>query len=269
MISGSLIKQMKRTNEAIVVNSNEVYVNHILHTNDEVCLMVGFDDERSENIPIIQGDIDIVFENEDVLIVNKPANMPTHPSLHHYEDSLASIVLGYYEQKGQSFVFRCVNRLDKGTSGLCVIAKHAHAHEILKKQLHSGDFERKYVAIVKGEIDGEGFVEAPIKRCSDSCIERMVAEDGDYAYTAYKRMKYDKSADLSLVELVLKTGRTHQIRVHMAHIGHSLLGDFLYGEESSLIERPALHSSQIKLLLPITNQRIEIASPLPNDFDII
>lgn len=262
-ISGSLIKRMKRTKNAILLNGNEVFTNHIIKTNDRLDILVGFDDDNSENIPIRYGELDIVYEDEDLLIIDKPASMPIHPSMYHYEDSVASLVMGYYAQKGQSFVFRCVNRLDNGTSGLCVIAKHAYAHEMLKHQLHSNEFERKYLAIAKGTISTNGFVEAPIARENDSCIKRTVAEFGDYAYTSYKVIK--NCNDFTLVELTLKTGRTHQIRVHLSYIDHALLGDFLYGEETDIISRTALHSSSISLIHPISKKRIEFISPLPYD----
>lgn len=262
-VSGSLIKQMKRHSGAILLGGEPVFVTHTVHAGEVLRVTVGFDDEQSENIPARQGALDVVYEDEDILVINKPANLPTHPSHGHYDDSLAGLVLGYYAARGQNFVFRAVNRLDKGTSGLMVIAKHALAHEKLKNQLHTDDFAREYIALVSGAIVSGGRVCAPIKRCTDSVIKRCVAAGGDEAITEYEPLR---AADgMTLIKLRLKTGRTHQIRVHMSYIGHPLIGDFLYGEECERIARPALHSAKIALRHPIGGERLEFTAPLPDD----
>ena len=236
-----------------------IFTNAILHAGDVITLDLCDENQKSDGILPSDTPLDIAFENEDVLIVNKPYNMPTHPSHGHYTDSLANAAVGYYNEKGENFVFRAVTRLDRETSGLCVIAKNAFTHEFLKQQLHSDDFIREYTALVHGVIENAGFVEAPIKRREQSIILRCVAPDGDYAYTSYTPI--GKRADTTLLKLKLKTGRTHQIRVHMSHIGHALVGDGLYGTDGN--KRLCLHSSRVKLKLPFTNQIIELSSDIP------
>lgn len=266
-VSGSLIKQMKMRDDGIILNGERVFVNRKMNEGDSLSIMVGFDDESSDNIVATNTPIDIIYEDDDLLVVNKPPKMPTHPSLYHYEDSLANAVVSHYKAQGKTMIFRAVNRLDKDTSGLCVIAKHAYAQEILKHELHTDEFVREYVAICLGRTENQGYVEKPIRREQDSVIKRTVADDGDYAYTSYKTIRH--IGDLSLVSLILKTGRTHQIRVHMSSIGHPLLGDFLYGTESDLINRTALHSSIISLIHPVTSERICFNAPLPTDMQAV
>lgn len=259
-VSGSLIKQMKKRANGIVLNGEAVYVNHTLKSGDELRILVGFDDEPYSDIPPNNLPLAIVYEDEDLLVIDKQAGCPTHPSLYHYEDSIAGAVMAHF---GGKFVFRAVNRLDKGTSGLMVIAKHAYAHEQLKKLLHTDGFIREYLAVADGILDGCGEINAPIARCGESIIKRTVSSNGENAVTEYMSIKSDGCR--SLVKLRLKTGRTHQIRVHLSHIGHPLCGDFLYGNECDDIDRPALHSYKISLVHPISSKRLELESPLPDD----
>lgn len=261
-MSCSLIRQMKKHDGAISVNGEDVHSNYVLHGSDKITVTVGFDDEKSDIEPI---DIptDIVYEDEDIMVVNKPPNMPTHISQNHYNDTLSNAVCGYFDKQGKNFVFRCVNRLDKGTSGLCVIAKHAYSQEILIKQLHTDDFVREYTALACGIIEHDGVIEQPIARCADSVIKREVSENGEYACTYYHVLGHYNGN--TLLKLRLKTGRTHQIRVHMSFIGHALFGDFLYGTENDKISRPALHSSYISLIHPVTREFMEFHADLPND----
>lgn len=259
-VSGSLIKQMKKRPDGIMLNGEAVYVNQTLKCGDTLCIYLGFDDETPSDIPQNDLPLDIVYEDEDLLIINKPSGCPTHPSLYHYEDSIAGAVMAHYRS---NFVFRAVNRLDKGTSGLMVIAKHAYAHERLKQQLHTNCFIREYLAVVDGSLSGSGIIDAPIARCGDSIIKRIVSNHGENAVTEYTAIK--SSGERTLVKLLLKTGRTHQIRVHLSFIGHPLCGDFLYGYECKDIDRPALHSSYISLIHPISGKRILLNSPLPDD----
>lgn len=259
-VSGSLIKQMKKRADGIMLNGEAVYVNHTLKCGDVLLVLVGFDDEPPSDIPQNNLPLDIVYEDEDLLIINKPAGCPTHPSLYHYEDSIAGAVMAHYSGR---FVFRAVNRLDKGTSGLMVIAKHAYAHEQLKQQLHTDDFVREYLAVVDGVITGSGIIDKPIARCGDSIIKRTVSDSGENAVTEYTALK--NNGKRTLVKLRLKTGRTHQIRVHLSYIGYPLCGDFLYGNECDDISRPALHSYRLSLIHPVSVKRLELICELPDD----
>ena len=248
-LSSSLIKKAKRIENGILVNNKLCYVNQIVYENDAVIVTVETEDEKSENIPFCDIPLNIVYEDEDLLVIDKDGGIPTHPSLNNYDISVAGAVMNYYKKQNINFVFRPVNRLDKGTSGLMIVAKNPHIHELLKKQMHSGDFLREYLAIVCG-VD-------------NSIIKRVVDVRGVNAITHYESIKVYN--DKTLIKLRLETGRTHQIRVHMAYIGHSLYGDFLYGKEADNLKRPALHSYKIVLKNPITNERLEFISPLKDD----
>lgn len=266
-LSSSLIKKAKRIEKGITVNGKLTFVTENVKKNDRVEVIIETDDEKSENIPLCDIPLDIVFEDENLLIINKQGNIPTHPSLNNYEKTVAGAVMNHYEKQGLNFVFRPVNRLDKGTSGLMVIAKNPHIHELLKNAMHSGEFSREYLAVVCGKLEKSGTVDAPIFREDNSIIKRMVDARGVRAVTHYSVEKvYD---DKTLVSLKLETGRTHQIRVHMAYIGHALYGDFLYGEERKDLSRPALHSYKITLKNPLNNEILEFFSPLPKDIEKI
>ncbi|MGN0173237.1 MAG: RluA family pseudouridine synthase [Acutalibacteraceae bacterium] len=262
-ISSTLIKKAKRIENGILVDKEIRFVNKTVYENEFVEVTVETADEKSENIPLCDIPLDIVFEDENMLIIDKDGGVPTHPSLNNYDISVAGAVMKYFSDKGINFVFRPVNRLDKGTSGLMIVAKNPHFHELLKRQMHSGDFTREYLAVVCGEIKTDGTVDAPIFREDNSIIKRVVDERGVKALTHYRPIK--SYGDKTLLSLRLETGRTHQIRVHMAYIGHPLYGDFLYGREEKDLNRPALHSYKISLKNPITNQMCEFVSPLKND----
>lgn len=258
-MSTSLIKQLKNTPDGILVNGEHQNVNFILSCGDKLQLTLR--DTASPFIVPTPMELDIVYEDEDIMIVNKPAGIPTHPSQGHFTGTLANGVMYYF--KDMDFTFRAVNRLDKDTSGLMCIAKNCYSHARLCETLHR-DFVRKYTAIVIGQITDGDTVSAPIERCDASVIKRCVSDTGQYAVTHYTPIK--TFADYSLIELSLETGRTHQIRVHMSHIGHPLLGDWLYGaEDKSLFLRTALHSSYIKLAHPVTNRIMEFSLPLAAD----
>lgn len=250
--SEAMIRKMKLEN-AILVNGEPVFANSTLHAGDTVTCELCSEKENSDGIKPTDAPIAADFENEDILIVSKPCEMPTHPSHGHYNDSLANAVMGYYKRQGQNFVFRCVTRLDRETSGLCVIAKNAYAHEWLRRRLHTDEFIREYTALVQGKITGSGVIDAPIKRLGQSVILRTVAPDGDCAVTYYDPICTDNGR--TLLRLRLKTGRTHQIRVHLAHIGHPIVGDSLYGSGEQC--RLMLHSSRVSLTLPFSHTDVE------------
>ncbi len=266
-LSSALIKKAKRIENGITVNGKLTFVTEKLSENDRVEVIIETDDEKSENIPLCNIPLDIVFEDENLLIIDKQGGIPTHPSLNNYEKTVAGAVMNYYEKQGKNFVFRPVNRLDKGTSGLMVIAKNPHIHELLKNAMHTGEFSREYLAVVCGKLEKSGTIDAPIFREYDSIIKRKVDERGARAVTHYKVEKTFENK--TLVLLKLETGRTHQIRVHMAHIGHALYGDFLYGVEQKDLSRPALHSCKITLKNPLNNEVLEFFSPVPEDIEKI
>ncbi|HHW45843.1 MAG TPA: RluA family pseudouridine synthase [Clostridiales bacterium] len=262
-LSSRLIKKCKRYNGGILLNGQPVYVTAQVCSGDRLSVLIESEEEGSDIIPV-QGNLNIVYEDEDLLVLNKPAPMPTHPSRGHSDDSLANLVMGYYLSRSIRCVFRPVNRLDKDTSGLLLAAKSPHAHNLLNIQLHSRDFEREYLAVVCGSPPQQGTVDVPIARAENSIITRKADPFGKRAVTHYKTLL--KGEDFSLMRLKLETGRTHQIRVHMAHIGHPLAGDFLYGKEDKrLITRTALHSWRIRFTHPITRQNLEFKAPLPED----
>lgn len=262
-LSSALIRKAKRIENGITVNGVLTYVTARVNIGDLVEVCIETDDEKSENIPTCSLPLEIVFEDENMLVINKQGGVPTHPSLNNYEKTIAGAVMNYFEKQGKNFVFRAVNRLDKGTSGLMIIAKNPHFHELMKNSLHTGDFVREYLAVVDGILSSDGRIDAPIFREDNSIIKRVVDLRGVKAITHYKVIK--NYSDKSLVSLRLETGRTHQIRVHMSHIGHAIYGDFLYGKEEENLNRPALHSYKISFKNPMTNELKEFICPLPKE----
>ena len=263
-LSGTLVKRAKREPEGILLDGEPVFVTARARTGQVLSVLVGDTTVESAVVPR-PGPLDIVYEDEDLLIVNKAPGVAVHPSPDHYDDTLGNFLAAYYLKTGQTVQFRPVNRLDRGTSGLMCVAKHAHAQEILKGRLHTGGFRRRYLAVCDGcPQPPEGVVDAPIGRAEGSVLKREVRPDGAEARTHYRVLR--QSDGRALVELELDTGRTHQIRVHMAHLGCPLTGDFLYGvENQGLIGRAALHSWQLQLVHPITGAELDFTAPLPAD----
>ncbi len=262
-ISAKQITRMKQTAGAILCNGVPVYVVHRVCAGDE--LLLSLEDQLiSEGIVGTEGEIDIRFENADVLVLEKPAGLAVHPAPGDRENTLGNFVVWHYSKLGEQFTYRPVNRLDRGTSGLMVVAKNAYAHACLARDLHSARFVREYFAVTEGVPNPrEGTIAVPIARAEGSTIRREVSKTGADAVTHYcVDAVFGKRA---LVRLRLETGRTHQIRVHMAHLGCPLVGDFLYGEESTEISRCALHSAKLKLTLPVSGEEIELESCLPQD----
>ena len=210
--------------------------------------------------------LDIKYEDEDIVVVDKPSDMPIHPSLNNYENSMANALMYYYRDK--NFVFRCINRLDRDTTGLTVVAKHFLSAGILNTSMQRREIKRVYNAIVEddGSLKESGTVDAPIAREDDTLIKRRVSKGGQRAITHYKVLKRLRGA--SLIELRLDTGRTHQIRVHMSYIGHPLVGDYLYNERYYDKEnvRPLLHSKSLSFIHPITGENLYLECELPTDF---
>ncbi len=229
------------------------------------------DNGRSTSIAPEPGPLSIVFEDEHVLILDKPAGLVVHPSRGHFTSTLCNFVAHHLESQGASAIPHPVNRLDRETSGLVVFAKHAHAQNILQAQLHTGSFERSYLAVCEGSFaQMAGVVDAPIARLKDEYGSFGISPDGKRAVTRYRVLAHfpqpsDEGASLSAIQLELETGRTHQIRVHMSHVGHPLLGDSAYGSPSALIDRCALHSWKLQLTHPITKARLGFSAVPPED----
>lgn len=258
------LTQLKKMPESILINGVWAYMRTQLKDGDVLTVRIR-ETESSPNIPAVKLPLDIIYEDEDIIVVNKPAGMPVHPSLNNYENSLANALMYYYQEQGKPFIFRCTNRLDRDTSGLTVIAKHMVSSAILSNMGVRHEITREYLAIVRGElIPEEGTVDAPIGRAESSLIERKIDfEKGEHAVTHYHVIE-EKNGH-SLVSLTLETGRTHQIRVHMKHIGHPLIGDYLYNPDMEFISRQALHSYRLSFSHPITGEQMDFTAPLPED----
>ena len=258
------LTQLKKMPESILINGVWSYMRTPLKSGDILTVHIK-ETESSPNIPPVNLPLDIISEDEDIIVVNKPAGMPVHPSLNNYENSLANALMYYYQEQGKPFIFRCTNRLDRDTSGLTVIAKHMVSSAILSNMGVRHEITREYLAIVRGElIPEEETVDAPIGRAESSLIERKIDfEKGEHAVTHYHVIE-EKNGH-SLVSLTLETGRTHQIRVHMKHIGHPLIGDYLYNPDMEFISRQALHSYRLSFSHPITGEQMDFTAPLPED----
>lgn len=228
-------------------------------------------DEDNSNIVPKQIPLDIIYEDDWLLIINKQAGIPVHPSILHFEDNLSCSVKYYFDSIGLKKKIRPVNRIDKNTSGLVVFAKNEYIQECLIRQMNVGSFKKEYIAIVQGIFnEKKGKINAPIDRKENSIIERCVCKTGKPSITYFKVIKETKinNIPISILKCTLKTGRTHQIRVHMAYISHPLLGDNLYGLNTTLIDRQALHSNKISFLHPITRKNCSYEAPIPNDLII-
>ena len=258
------LTQLKKMRESILINSVWSYMRTQLKNGDILTVHIQ-EPESSPNIPPVKLPLDIVYEDEDIIVVNKPAGMPVHPSLNNYENSLANGLMYYYQEQGKPFIFRCTNRLDRDTSGLTVVAKHMVSSSILSSMGMRHEITREYLAIVRGALKpSEGTIDAPIGRTGSSLIERKIDfENGERAVTHYRVVEEQNGH--SLISLILETGRTHQIRVHMKYIGYPLVGDYLYNPDMEYIDRQALHSHRLSFTHPVTGEKMEFTAPLPTD----
>ncbi len=263
-VSTAILMKAKRLERGLLLDGQRIYVNHIVQAGQVLSLQIG-DSHCTDEVLPAPGPVDIVYEDEDLVVVNKAAGVPCHPGPGHHLDSLGNFLMDYFEKIGLTCLYHPVHRLDRGTSGLMVITKHGHAQEKLKGQLHSGGFRRAYLAICEGTPgDAVGCIDAPIGRKEGTMMTREVTPLGRFARTHFVRLSSHQNR--SLLQLELETGRTHQIRVHLAHIGHPLTGDFLYGQEDlALIPRTALHSAFLQLTHPITGEVLQLKAPLPSD----
>lgn len=265
-LSNRLITKLKKNNN-IFLNNNHTNINQEINPGDTIVVDLNFE-ESSDNIIPTKMDLNILYEDECLIIVDKAATIPVHPSILHYSDSLSNGIKYYYEMHNINKKIRPVNRLDKDTSGIVVFAKNEYIQESLIKQMKFGKFKKYYLAILEGLLEkNTGTINAPISRKENSIIEREINSDGAKAITHYKLIKKitNNNQNLSLVEFKLETGRTHQIRVHSKYINHPILGDSLYGNTSNIISRQALHAYKICFIHPISNKLLTIESKMPYD----
>ena len=266
-VSSRLLKKLK-LEQRIFCNGKKVWVNDKANIGDEISANITFE-EKNDKIKAQFGTLDILYEDDSLLIINKTGDMVVHPTCLHLDGTLANYVKYYLEGKGEIITTRFVNRLDRETSGIIIFAKNDYTQEILSKQMQSGVFEKEYIAVVHGRVkDDFGTINLPIKRAPNSIMERITAEDGEYAVTHYKVEK--RMEDISVVNLKLETGRTHQIRVHLKALGHPIVGDGLYSNiPTDLINRQALHACKVTFIHPITKKKMEIKAAVPDDIQSI
>ena len=262
-ISTRLLSKLIR-NKKILLNDCIIDTRCEVKINDTIKILLNSVEDNSNIVPT-KMDLNIVYEDDGLLILDKPTGIATHPSIRHFSDSLSNGVRCYFDEIGLKKKIRPVNRLDKDTSGLIIFAKNEHIQEQLIKQMAQNEFKKEYMCIVSGILEKKsGTINLPIARCNNSIIKRTISSEGQPSITHYTVVK--EFNNYSLIRCTLETGRTHQIRVHMAYIGHPLLGDTLYGTESNLILRQALHCFKLSFINPITNIKQEISSCLPKDF---
>lgn len=261
------ITNLRKEPGLLLVNNEIVFMNYCFKTQDEILKVVIKEEETDKTFNEANIPLDIIYEDEDIVVINKPYGMPVHPSINHYDNTLANALSFYFKEKNEPFVFRCVNRLDRDTSGITIIAKHYLASGLLSEQMRNRQIKREYTAIVEGLIlEDRGTIDLPIAREDESVITRVVDfEKGEKAVTHFRVIKRDEDQNLTLVKLVLETGRTHQIRVHMKAIGHPLIGDFLYNPDNKMINRQALHAGCIDFIHPLTGLPMHFEVDLPED----
>ena len=261
-ISDRLLIKLKK-NKKILLNGSPTFVDYNLKPFDTVEIIIDFEEE-SENIVSLEMNLDIIYEDEYYLVINKPAGLAVHPSILHYNNSLSNGVKYYFEQNDIKKKIRPINRLDKDTSGIVIFAKNEYIQEYLVREMKDNIFYKVYIAVCEGIFEeNEGTITFPIARKENSIIERCVSLNGDIAITHYKVLK--KVDNTSVVKCILETGRTHHIRVPLPHIGHPILGDTLYGNASKLINRQALHAYKVKFVHPITGLNVEYVAEVPLD----
>lgn len=258
-VSARLLSQLKRTQEGMQANGVHIRSIDKLHAGDRMTLTLPESVSTAQPVDL---PITVVYEDDDVLAVNKPPFMTVHPVHGHQNDTLANAVAAYSLKTGRHFTFRPVNRLDKDTSGLVLIAKNPYAAAILPKTI-----EKVYMALCEGNLEGSGTIDAPIKLMEGHTIQRKVAVDGKRAVTHYEVLK--NAYNHTLLRIILETGRTHQIRTHFSSIGHPLAGDDMYGGSRQYFERQCLHCAEMRFLSPETHEIIHIKCSPEDWFEIL
>lgn len=249
----------------IYLNTQIVDTREIAKVNDIISIDFNYEEDNSNIVPN-KMDLDIIYEDEALLIINKLAGISVHPSILHYSDSLSNGIRYYYDSINLKKKVRPVNRLDLNTSGLVIFAKNEYIQECLIKQMNSKTFKKEYLALASGIFsESKGTINAPIARKNGSIIERCISKDGQKSITHFEVIK--NYNEFALVKCILETGRTHQIRIHMSYIGHPLIGDNLYGKKSNLIDRQALHCYKLSFIHPVTKKQLEFICNLPTDIN--
>jgi len=279
--SHHIVSHLKKTKDGITCDGVWAYTNHILQAGNSLVVSIR-EESSSENVIPVAMPLNIIYEDDDIMVLNKPADMPIHPSQNNYDNTLANGVAHYFATQGIPYTYRCITRLDRDTTGLLILAKHMLSAAILSQMMKDRSINRSYLALVEGTPHKSGIINAPIARKSGSTIERIIDEThGETAITHYKLLKTTTinttpntansnnatPIKISLIELNLETGRTHQIRVHMKSIGHSLIGDSLYNPSSTLLPRQALHSHKLLFNHPLTHTPMAFTCPLPPDMN--
>lgn len=261
-ISSSLLKSLKWRENAILLNGQNVTVATIVHTDDELTVNIADDGEISEHIAPVDYPLDILYEDDDLLILNKPAGIAVHSAALTEETVTVAGAVAHYLG---GTPFHPVNRLDRGVTGIMVVAKNGYMHQRCMAILHTDDFHREYRGICEGIPEPpQGTIDLPIARDPDSILKRCIDPNGLVSHTEYQVLQTGN--DRALLRLRPLTGRTHQLRLHMSAIGHPLLGDWLYGTENhTLIDRPALHSYELWLRHPLSGETLHIIAPIPED----
>ena len=257
-----------------LIKNNKIFLNNEIcdtrsqiKTNDNITINLDFEEENSNIVPK-KMNLNIIYEDEWLLAVNKPSSIPVHPSILHFEDSLSNGIKFYFDSINLKRKIRPVNRLDKNTSGLVIFAKCEYIQERLIKQMENNQFKKEYLALASGIFTNKkDTIDLPIARKENSIIERCIDKNGQPSITHYEVLK--EFDNYSLVKCTLETGRTHQIRVHMKNIGHPLLGDNLYDGPTNLISRQALHCYNLQFIHPITKQIISLNANLPDDLNFL
>lgn len=261
-ISGRLFRRLYKKKH-IYLNGKFVRKSTELKKGDKVTIYM---EDEENNIAPEKMELDIVYENHDLLVINKQADIVVHPTKSHQENTLSNGIAYYFKKNGIYKKIRFVNRLDMDTTGLLIVAKNPYAHQQVAIQLEENTVDKKYFALVEGVVEkDEDTIDLPIGREEEASIRKVVTKKGQKALTAYRVIERFK--DASLVEVQIFTGRSHQIRVHMNHIGHPIIGDSLYNKESPYIKRQALHSYYLKAKQPRTHNDIEFIAPLPRDME--
>lgn len=261
--SRHILSSMKADKEALTRNGQRIGGREQLLAGDHFRVRL-LETVDSDGIVPVSMPLSILYEDEDILVINKPADMPVHPSIGNYTNTLANGVAAYLDAKDEHSPFRCINRLDRDTSGALILAKNAFSAAVLSTQMRNRQIRRTYLAVVEGITPPNGTISAPISRVDDSVIERHVDFlRGEPAVTHYERLEVKN--EHSLLEIHLETGRTHQIRVHMGYIGHPLPADYLYHPEYDCFKRQPLHSLQLEFRHPVTDKPMCLLAPVSED----
>ncbi len=262
LISCRLLSSLKKKPDGIILNGERVTVRAVLHEGD--ILSLNTDDTKESSVLPVYIPLDIIHEDSELLVINKPPHIPTHPSIKHYTDTLANGVVYYLVEKGENSLFRPITRLDKNTSGVTLIAKNAHSASRMCELMKSGRIEKTYLAIAEGECREKFTIDKNIKRERESILLRTVcgSDEGRRAITDFEPLECKNG--LTLIKVRPRTGRTHQIRVHLASVLHPIVGDELYGHESDAIDRHALHAYSLRITYPDGNEQLFTAE-MPTD----